>query len=213
MRVTIQTLAAVLGGTQSLHTNSRDEALALPTEDSVRIALRTQQIVAYESGVANTIDPLAGSYYVESMTDSIEKEAEDYISRIDAMGGVINAIEAGFIQSEIQEAAYRFEKEMEAGERIIVGVNKFKIKEGPPEGLLKIDMKVQEEQIRFLHKVKAERNNEVTQRKLSELQKAAAGDSNLIPIILEAVKAYASVGEICNALRVSFGEYKEHVVI
>jgi methylmalonyl-CoA mutase N-terminal domain/subunit len=213
VRVTIQTLAAVLGGTQSLHTNSRDEALALPNEDSVRIALRTQQIVAHESGVANTIDPLAGSYYIETMTDSIEKEAEDYINKIDSMGGVVEAIEAGFIQSEIQEAAYRFEKEMEAGERIIVGVNKFKIKEAPPKDLLKIDMRVQEEQIKFLKKVKAERNNDIVKEKLAALRKAAEGDANLMPYIVDAVKVYASVGEICNSLRVTFGEYKEHVVI
>jgi methylmalonyl-CoA mutase, N-terminal domain len=213
VRVTIQTLAAVLGGTQSLHTNSKDEALALPAEASVRVALRTQQIVAYESGVANTIDPLAGSYYIEAMTDEIEKEAEEYINKIDSMGGVVEAIEAGYIQSEIQEAAYRFEKEMEAGERIIVGMNKFKIKEGPPTGLLKIDMKVQEEQIKFLRKVKAERNNELVKEKLNALTKAAEGDDNLMPYILDAVKVYASVGEICNSLRVMFGEYKEHVVI
>lgn len=213
VRVTIQTLAAVLGGTQSLHTNSRDEALALPNEDSVRIALRTQQIVAHESGVTNTVDPLAGSYYIETMTDSIEKEAQDYINRIDAMGGVISAIEAGFIQSEIQEAAYRFEKEMEAGKRIIVGVNKYKIKEGPPKGLLKIDMRVQQEQIKSLKKVKAERNNEIVNQRLNDLKKASEGDANLMPFIIEAVKVYASVGEICNTLRDSFGEYKEHLVI
>ncbi|MGB5894708.1 MAG: methylmalonyl-CoA mutase family protein, partial [Ignavibacteriaceae bacterium] len=155
IRVAIQTLAAVLGGTQSLHTNSKDEALALPTEDSVRVALRTQQIVAEESGVTNTIDPLAGSYYVEAMTDRIEKEAENYIDKIDALGGMIEAIDAGYVQTEIQKSAYKFEKEIETKDRIVVGVNRYQIDEDEPTGLLKIDMKVQEEQINFLNKIKA----------------------------------------------------------
>jgi len=213
VRVTIQTLAAVLGGTQSLHTNSRDEALALPTQQSVQIALRTQQIVAYESGVANTIDPLAGSYYIEEMTDKIEKEAAEYIQKIDDMGGMVNAIEAGYVQGEIQKAAYRYEQEVERGERIVVGVNKFQIKEGEPTGLLKIDMSVQEEQIKFLNKVRAQRNNDAVNAKLAALKTAAEGTDNLMPFILDAVKEYASVGEICNVMRGVFGEYKEHVVI
>ncbi len=213
VRVAIQTLAAVLGGTQSLHTNSKDEALALPTEHSVRVALRTQQIVAYESGAANTIDPLAGSYYVESLTDSIEKEAEDYIDKIDAMGGTIEAIEAGYIQSEIQEAAYQFEKEIESGKRIIVGVNKFHIEEDEYKDILKIDLKIQEEQIKFLNKVKAGRNNDEVEKSLSELKEASETDKNLMPYIISAVKTYASVGEICDTMRVVFGEYQEHVVI
>ncbi|QQS37812.1 MAG: methylmalonyl-CoA mutase family protein [Ignavibacteriales bacterium] len=213
VRVTIQTLAAVLGGTQSLHTNSRDEALALPTEQAVMIALRTQQIVGYESGVANTIDPLAGSYYVEEMTDRIEQEAENYINKIDAMGGVIEAIEAGYVQSEIQNAAYKFEKQLEANEKIVVGVNKFQVKEENHKDLLRIDMKVQEEQIKFLNSIKAQRNNEDVKSKLAELKNAAQGDANLMPYILEAVKVYASVGEICNTMRSVFGEYKEHVVV
>jgi methylmalonyl-CoA mutase N-terminal domain/subunit len=213
VRVTIQTLAAVLGGTQSLHTNSKDEALALPTENSVRTALRTQQIVAYESGVANTIDPLAGSYYVEAMTDRIEKEAEDYIKRIDAMGGMIKAIENGFVQMEIQKAAYEFEKQMESGRRTVVGVNKFQIEEAGGPDLLKIDMKVQEDQIEFLNKVRSRRNNGQVEKSLKKLGEAAEGDDNLIPYIIDAVKTYASVGEICNTLRGVFGEYKEHVVI
>ncbi|RJP74322.1 MAG: methylmalonyl-CoA mutase [Ignavibacteriales bacterium] len=213
VRVTIQTLAAVLGGTQSLHTNSRDEALALPTEDSVRIALRTQQIVANESGVINTIDPLAGSYYVETLTDQIEKEAEEYIKKIDAMGGMIEAIEQGYVQSEIQRASYQFTKAMEKGERIIVGVNKFQIKEGEPKGLLKIDMKAQEEQVKFLSKVRSERNNKVVEEKLAALKKAAEGEDNLMPFIIDAVKAYAGIGEICNTMRAVFGEYKENVVV
>ena len=213
VRVTIQTLAAVLGGTQSLHTNSRDEALALPTEDSVRVALRTQQIVAYESGVANTIDPLAGSYYIEEMTDKIEKEAADYIQKIDDLGGMVSAIEAGYVQGEIQKAAYRYEQEVERGERVVVGVNKFQIKEEEPKGLLKIDMSVQEEQIKFLNKVRSERNNDEVKAKLAALKTAAEGTDNLMPYILDAVKVYASVGEICNVMRDVFGEYKEHVVI
>ncbi len=213
VRVTVQTLAAVLGGTQSLHTNSRDEALALPTEDSVRIALRTQQIVAHESGVVNTIDPLAGSYYVEALTDQIEKEAEEYIKKIDAMGGMIEAIEEGYVQSEIQRASYQFTQEMEKGERIIVGVNKFQIKEGEPKGLLKIDMKAQEEQVKFLGKIRAERNNKEVEEKLALLKKAAEGDANLMPFIIDAVKAYAGIGEICNTMRAVFGEYKENVVV
>lgn len=213
VRVTVQTLAAALGGTQSLHTNSRDEALALPTEESVMVALRTQQIVANESGVANTIDPLAGSYYVEHLTDMIEKEAEEYINKIEAMGGMIEAIEAGYVQSEIQKSSYQFTKELEAGKRIVVGVNKYQIKEPELKGLLKIDMKVGEEQVKFLNKVKAERNNDEVKKKLDALKTAAQGDSNLMPFILDAVKTYAGVGEICHTLRAVYGEYKENVFI
>ncbi|MFO7446184.1 MAG: methylmalonyl-CoA mutase family protein [Ignavibacteriaceae bacterium] len=213
VRVTIQTLAAVLGGTQSLHTNSKDEALALPTELSVRTALRTQQIVAYESGITNTVDPLAGSYYVEAATDFIEKEAEEYISRIDSLGGMVGAIEQGYVQTEIQNAAYEFEKQLERGEKIIVGVNKFQVKDNQRPDLLKIDMKIQENQVSFLNKVRAQRNNEDVKRTLDALKKAAQGNENLMPFIIDAVRVYASVGEICNTLRVVFGEYKETVVI
>lgn len=213
VRVTIQSLAAVLGGTQSLHTNSKDEALALPTENSVKTALRTQQIVAYESGVANTIDPLAGSYYIEAMTDRIEKEAEEYINRIDAMGGMIKAIEDGFVQMEIQKAAYEFEKQMENGKKIVVGVNKFRVEEDQEPELLKIDMKVQENQVAFLNKIRSQRNNDKVKGSLNKLEEAARGDANMMPYIIEAVKTYASVGEICGTLRDVFGEYKEHVVI
>ena len=213
VRVTIQTLAAVLGGTQSLHTNSRDEALALPTEDSVRTALRTQQVVAEESGVTNTVDPLAGSYFIEAMTDLIEKEAKDYIDKIDSMGGMAEAIDAGFVQTEIQKSAYKYEMEIENQERIIVGVNKFQIKETEHKDLLKIDMKVQDEQIKFLKKIRSERNNELVIQKLETLKKTAEGTDNLMPFILDAVKVYASIGEICNTMRKVFGEYKEHVVI
>ena len=213
VRVTIQTLAAVLGGTQSLHTNSKDEALALPSEASVRTALRTQQIVAYESGITNTIDPLAGSYYVEAMTDKIEAAAEEYINKIDALGGMISAIEKGFVQHEIQSASYEFEKQLEAGEKTIVGVNKFKSEDDEKLELLKIDMKIQEDQVKFLSKIRRERNNDEASRKIAALKKAASGEDNLIPFIIEAVKAYCSIGEISDALRKVFGEYKETVVI
>ena len=213
VRVTIQTLAAVLGGTQSLHTNSKDEALALPTEASVRTALRTQQIIAYESGITNTIDPLAGSYYVEAMTDKIEAKAEEYINKIDALGGMISAIEKGFVQHEIQSASYEFEKQLEAGEKTIVGVNKYKSEDDEKLELLKIDMKIQEDQVKFLSKIRAERNKDEASMKIAALEKAASGEDNLIPFILEAVKAYCSIGEISDALRKVYGEYKETVVI
>lgn len=213
VRVTIQALAAVLGGTQSLHTNSKDEALALPAEESVRLALRTQQIIAYESGVTNTIDPLAGSYFVEELTDRIQKEAEEYIIRIDEIGGMISAIESGYVQSEIQNAAYKHEKEVESGERIIVGVNKFKTDEEEYKNLLKIDLKVQEEQIKFLNKVKAERDSNAVNKTLLMLKNAAQGSENLMPYILDSVKAYATIGEICKTLRDVFGEYREQHIL
>jgi methylmalonyl-CoA mutase N-terminal domain/subunit len=213
VRVTIQALAAILGGTQSLHTNSRDEALALPSEESVLIALRTQQIAAYESGITNTIDPLAGSYYIEALTDQIENEALAYIDRIDAMGGVINAIESGFIQTEIQKSAYKFNQQVERGERIIVGVNKFNTDDASPNNLLKLNERVQQEQIAFLNEVKTQRNNEEVKNKLRNLKEAAQSENNLMPYIIESVKVYASIGEICNTLRDVFGEYKENVVV
>jgi methylmalonyl-CoA mutase N-terminal domain/subunit len=213
VRVTIQTLAAVLGGTQSLHTNSRDEALALPNQESVKIALRTQQIVANESGVTNTIDPLAGSYYVENLTDLIEREAEEYINKIGSMGGMISAIEEGYVQTEIQKSAYKYNQELERNERIVVGVNKFVDMEEHHGELLKINEKVQSDQIKFLNRRRAERNNDEVRNKLESLKNAAAGDLNLMPFILDAVKSYASIGEICNTMRDVFGEYKEHVVI
>lgn len=213
VRVTVQTLAAVLGGTQSLHTNSRDEALALPTEDSVRIALRTQQIVAHESGVTDTIDPLAGSYYVEALTDRLEAEAMEYIQQIDAMGGMIHAIESGYPQREIQKASYQSTKMMESGEHIVVGVNKYQIEEKEQKGLLKIDRLVQDAQIASLRFVRTQRNQLVVDKKLQELKSAAEGTENLMPFILESVRAYASIGEMSNALRSVFGEYREQVSI
>lgn len=209
VRVAIQTLAAVLGGTQSLHTNSRDEALALPTEESARIALRTQQIVAHESGVASTVDPLAGSYYIESMTNLIEREAEEYIQRIDSLGGMVNAIEAGYVQTEIQQSAYRYAREVESGKRIVVGVNKFQIGEDAKPQLLRVDARVQQEQIRFLKKIRAERSSVEVTEKLAALKEAAQSDANLIQVIVDCVRVYASIGEICDTLRCVFGEYKE----
>lgn len=208
IRVTIQTLAAVLGGTQSLHTNSRDEALCLPTEDAVRIALRTQQIVAHESGVCDTVDPLAGSYYVESLTNEIEKKAMEYIEKIDALGGAVKAIEQGFIQKEIADSSYAYQKEIESGKRVVVGLNKFQIKEKPMEGLLRVDPSVGEEQIKKLKAMKASRDNVAVGTKLQALKDAAGTDANLMPFILDAVRVYATEGEICNVLREVFGEYR-----
>jgi len=213
VRVAVQTLAAVLGGAQSLHTNSRDEALALPTEESVRIALRTQQIVAHESGVANAVDPLGGSYFVEAMTDRIEHEAEAYIRQIDELGGMPGAIEAGYVQTEIQKSAYRFNQELESGKKVVVGVNKFTVKEGPPQNILRIDPRVQKEQIASLSAVRSRRDASKVQATLDALRSAAQGTDNLMPHLLECVRAYASVGEICHSLRGVFGEYRERIVI
>ncbi|WP_035143332.1 acyl-CoA mutase large subunit family protein, partial [Schnuerera ultunensis] len=213
IRVTIQTLAAVLGGTQSLHTNSRDEALALPTEESVRIALRTQQIVAHESGVTETIDPLAGSYYVENLTDRIEKEAMNYIKRIDELGGAPKAIEKGYIQKEIQNSAYNYQMEVESEERIVVGVNKFQIEEQEHKDILKVDPEVERLQREKLKRLKEERDNKEVENRLEELKNAAGTDKNLMPYILEAVKVYATLGEICGVLREVFGEYQQSVIL
>ena len=211
VRVTIQALSAVLGGTQSLHTNSRDEALALPAEKSVRIALRTQQVIAYESGVTETVDPLAGSYYIEKLTNEIEKQASEYIEKIDNLGGVSYAIEKGFIQQEIQNSAYKYQKNIEESSQVVVGVNKFKIKEGAPKGLLRVNPKVGRQQVEKLAKLKSERNNKKVKGNLELLKKAANTEINLMPIILECVKSYATLGEICDVLRNIFGEYKESV--
>ena len=213
IRVTIQTLAAILGGTQSLHTNSRDEALALPTEDSVMIALRTQQIVAHESGVTETIDPLAGSYYVESLTDKIEAEAMEYIKTIDELGGATKAIEKGYIQKEIQNSAYQYQMEVESLDRIVVGVNKFKIEETEKRELLRVDPVVEKAQKERLSIVKEERNNEEVEKALQLLKEKANTDENLMPFIIEAVKTYATLGEICNVLRDVFGEYQQAVIL
>ena len=213
MRVTIQALSAVLGGTQSLHTNSRDEALALPTEASVRIALRTQQVIAYESGVADSIDPLAGSYLVESLTDQIEAQALAYIARIDELGGAAEAISRGFQQKVIQDSAFAYQKSIETNDLIIVGVNQFTVKEDPPTGLLKIKPEVEIAQKKSLAAVKAGRDNAAVAAKLAALKVAATGTENLLPFILEAVKVYASLGEISDVLRNVFGEHQETVVL
>ncbi|MEJ2248464.1 MAG: methylmalonyl-CoA mutase family protein, partial [Candidatus Lokiarchaeota archaeon] len=209
VRVTLQGLAAVLGGTQSLHTNSFDEALCLPTEKAVRIALRTQQIMAYESGVADTVDPLAGSYYVEWLTNKMEKEAENYFEQIDDLGGVIPAIKANFFQREIANASYKYQREVERKERIIVGVNKYRPDEEVEPDILKIDDEVAVEQKESLKKIKKERDNELVEETLSKLKKAAEGTNNLMPYILECVRAYASVGEIIGTLKEVFGIYRE----
>ncbi len=211
-RVTLQALAAVLGGTQSLHTNSRDEALALPTEASVRIALRTQQVIAYESGAAETVDPLAGSYYVESLTDRIEAEAVAYMKRIDELGGAVKAIEEGYVQREIQDAAYAYQKQVESGERVVVGLNKFQAEEGRPTGLLRVDPSVGERQSAALAELRARRDASRVKAALRGVDAAARGSANLMPPILEAVRAYATLGEICDAMRAVFGEYRPSAI-
>ena len=208
VRVALQALSAVLGGTQSLHTNSRDEALSLPTEDSVRTALRTQQVIAHESGVANTVDPLAGSYYIEQLTDRIEAEASDLIGKIDNAGGVVAAIEEGFIQRQIENSSYDFQQEIERGERIIVGVNEFKIDEQTKPPLLRVDPDVEKAQVGSLKEVREKRDEKEVEKALSNLAECARNKSNLMPEILTAVKTYATLGEICQVLRDEFGEYR-----
>jgi methylmalonyl-CoA mutase N-terminal domain/subunit len=212
VRVTLQALAAVLGGTQSLHTNARDEALSLPTEESVQIALRTQQIIAHESGVADTIDPLAGSYFVEHLTDEIERQARAYIERIDDMGGALVAVESGYIQREIQESAYRYQKAVEEGDEVIVSVNRFTVDEDHPPKLLRVDPAVGRRQATRLAKLRTRRDNARVQAALTDLRAAARGNANLLPPILAAVEAYATTGEICSALREEFGEYQPHTM-
>ncbi len=208
VRVTLQALQAVLGSTQSLHTNSRDEALSLPTEDSVQIALRTQQIIAYESGVADTVDPLAGSYYIESLTTEIENRAHEYIRKIDEMGGAPKAIEKGYIQKEIHDAAYAFQKLIDEKERIVVGVNKFIVDEEEKFAYLRVNPEAEKEQIKQLADIRKNRDETRVRELLTALQNCAEGDENLLPLILDAVKAYCTLGEICGVLRNVFGEYK-----
>ncbi len=211
VRTAIEALAAVLGGTQSLHTNSMDEALALPSEKAVTIALRTQQVIAHESGVTNTVDPLAGSYFVEALTDRLEAEAHEYFRKIEALGGVIPAIEVGFFQREIAEAAFRYQQEIDSGRRVIVGVNRYAAKDPLTIPLLEIDAEGERRQIERLRRVRAERDDGAMQRTLARLRDAARGDGNLMYPILEAVKAYATLGEICDVFREVFGEYQESV--
>ena len=214
VRVAIQTLAAVMGGTQSLHTNSRDEALGLPTQQSVQIALRTQQIVAHESGVANTVDPLAGSYVIEELTDKIEAEALEYIEKIESIGGMVKAIEKGYVQKQIQDSAYRYQKEIESNERVIVGVNKFQVKENQPDDILEVNPKLREIQSQKIEETKANRDNELVAEKLKAIEEGAKEPNvNLMPLIVDAAREYATLGEICNVLRDEFGEYKESIVL
>lgn len=213
VRVAIQTMAAIAGGTQSLHTNSRDEALALPTEASVQIALRTQQIVAYESGIADSIDPFAGSYYIEHLTDEIERIATEYIAKIDDMGGAVKAIEQGYIQKEIADAAYEYQKEVEDGKRIVVGVNKFQVEEQQVEGLLRVEATSGEHQIRKLRAMKEKRDNITVKAKLAALREAAGTDANLMPYLIDCARTYCTEGEICHELRAVFGEYRPTEVL
>ena len=213
VRVTLQALAAVLGGAQSLHTNSRDEALSLPTEESVQIALRTQQIIAHESGVADTIDPLAGSYFVEHLTGEIERRSREYIEKIDEMGGALAAIEQGYIQREIQDSSYQYQREIERKDRIVVGVNRFLVEEESALRRLKVDPAMGEQQAARLSALRERRDNERVGALLACLKETAQSDDNLLPVILECVEAYATLGEICSALREVFGEYRPAVVI
>jgi methylmalonyl-CoA mutase N-terminal domain/subunit len=213
VRVAIQALAAVLGGCQSLHTNSLDEALALPTEEAALIALRTQQIIANETGVANTVDPVAGSYAIEHLTNEIERGALAYIEKIDALGGMLRAIEAGFVQTEIQKAAYEYQRAVETKEQVVVGVNDFIAEEERAIPTLRIDPQIEREQIQRLQALRAKRDANKTRAAISELERRAATSENLLPAILAAVEAYATVGEISDTLRRAFGEYRESVVI
>ncbi len=208
-RVTIQGLASVLGGTQSLHTNSFDEALCLPTENAVKIALRTQQIIAHESGVTDTVDPLAGSYYVEWLTNKMEEEAENYFRRIEELGGVVPAIKANFFQKEIANASYKYQREIENKERTFVAVNQFGQREPCSVPLLKIDEEVAKDQVRKLNELKQRRNNDNVKEKLERLKEAARGTENLMPFIIDAVREYTSIGEIINVLKEVFGTYHE----
>jgi methylmalonyl-CoA mutase N-terminal domain/subunit len=213
VRVAIQALAAVLGGCQSLHTNSMDEALALPTEDAALIALRTQQIIANETGVANTIDPVAGSYAIEHLTNEIESGALAYIEKIDSLGGMLRAIDAGFVQTEIQKAAYEYQRGVETKDQVVVGVNDFIAEEERGIPTLRIDPQIEREQIQRLQALRAKRDAKKTQAAIDELERRATTTENLLPAILAAVEAYATVGEISDALRRAFGEYQESVVI
>ena len=212
-RTTIQALAAVLGGCQSLHTNGYDEALSLPTEQAATLALRTQQVIAYESGVADIVDALGGSYAVEAMTDRIEQRARDYIARIDELGGMVSAIEQGFVQREIQNTAYQTQLQIERGDRVIVGVNRFETADEAPIEILRVDPKLEREQADRVRAVRARRDGDRAKAACARITEAARGETNLVPLILEAVRAYATVGEISDALREVFGEHVEHVTL
>ncbi len=213
VRTTIQALAAVLGGTQSLHTNSMDEALSLPTETAARIALRTQQVIAYESGVADTVDPFAGSYAIEELTNKLEKKAVEYIEKIDQMGGMLRAIEQGYVQREIQEAAYQYQKAVEKNDEIVVGVNKFQIEENETIPILKVNAQIERRQIERLRALREKRDAEKAENTLAKLEETAKGTENLLPKILDCVENYVTVGEISNRLRRVWGEYREAVTV
>jgi methylmalonyl-CoA mutase N-terminal domain/subunit len=213
VRTTIQALAAVLGGTQSLHTNAMDEALALPTEEAARLALRTQQVIAHESGVADVADPLGGSYAIEHLTNEIEDRASNYLERIDAMGGMLRAIETGYVQREIQESAYRYQRAIETEEVIVVGVNRFQSKEEAKVPTLRIDPAIEKQQIKRLRAVRSRRDAVAVDAALARLEEAARGTENLLPRILECVEAHATVGEISNRFRNVWGEYSEAVTM
>jgi methylmalonyl-CoA mutase N-terminal domain/subunit len=213
VRTAIQAMAAVLGGTQSLHTNSYDEALSLPTEQAARIALRTQQIVAYESGAPNTIDPLAGSYFIESLTDDFEKHANGYLEKIDALGGILKAIERGFVQQEIQNAAYEYQRSVETGEATVVGVNRFAQDTENAVPLQHIDESLERKQVERVRELRSRRDPGPWKAAIDAIRNSARSDQNLMPKILAAVESYATVGEISDAMRGVFGEYQETVVI
>jgi|SRR5579884_3104631 len=212
IRTAIEALAAVLGGAQSLHTNGFDEALALPTEEAARLALRTQQVIAHESGVANTVDPAGGAYAIENLTDEIEARAAELIRRIDALGGMVSAIEQGFVQREIQNAAYQYQKQVESGERVVVGVNRYTLEKETPIPILRIDPAIEKAQVDRLRQLRAARDNSRADRALDEVERAAGSSDNLLPAILAAVESYATLGEISDRLRRAFGEYRETVV-
>ena len=213
IRVALQALAAVLGGTQSLHTNSRDEALGLPTEESARIALRTQQIIGYESGAADVVDPLGGSYFLESLTDRLEEEARRYLARIETLGGMLRAIEIGYVQKEIQESAYREQEQVERHAKVVVGLNEYVTAEEMKIPIFRVDTRIDEERQRELQELRRRRDNSAVERTLAELDAAARGDANLLPPILAAVKAYATIGEISHVLRQVFGEHREIITV
>ncbi len=213
VRVTLQALAAVLGGAQSVHTNSKDEALALPREDAARLALRTQQLIAHESGVANTVDPVGGSYALEALTDRLERDTLAYLEKIDSLGGMLSAIESGFVQKEIQEAAYRYQRAVEAGERIIIGVNRYESTDEERIPIHRIDPELEQNQVERLGDLRNKRDSDAAVRAIEKLEEAARGDGNLMPSILEAVQARATVGEISDGFRRVFGEYREAVTV
>jgi methylmalonyl-CoA mutase, N-terminal domain len=213
VRTTIQALAAVLGGTQSLHTNSMDEALSLPTEDAARLALRTQQVIANESGVADTVDPLAGSYAIEQLTSELERRAIEYIEKIDAMGGMLRAIETGYVQNEIQDAAFEYQRSVETHDAIVVGVNKFQIPEEKPIPIMTVNADIERAQIERLQAMRARRDTQAADQAVAKLTEAASGTENLLPHILHAVESHVTVGEISHALRRVWGEYRESITI